>query len=87
MDGGQVTAPNFRFYTAKGWEVENTGVAPDVEVEQSPADVLAGHDPQLEKAIEIALKALEKDSPTKVTRPPYPTLAKPGRNEPAKIGD
>ena len=33
---------------------------PDVEVEQWPADVIAGKDPQLEKAIEIVLEELEQ---------------------------
>ena len=47
-------------WTEDGCVVENDGVPPDVEVEQWPADVIAGKDPQLEKAIEIALKELEK---------------------------
>lgn len=33
------------------WEVENVGVAPDIEVEMTPKVVIAGHDPQLEKAV------------------------------------
>ena len=52
--------------------VENEGVPPDVEVEQLPADVIAGHDPQLEKAIEIVLKELAKNPPTRLKRPPFP---------------
>src|SRR5438874_6490315 len=47
-----VTAPNLGFWTKDGFGVENEGVPPDVEVEQWPADVLAGHEPQLEKAME-----------------------------------
>ena len=45
MDGGRVTAPNFRFFTDEGWSVENEGVPPDVEVEQWPSEVIAGRDP------------------------------------------
>jgi len=76
MDGGMVTSPNIGFWTGDGFGVENVGVPPDVEVEQTPADVIAGKDPQLEKAIEIALKELEKNPPKKLTRPPFPVRAK-----------
>jgi tricorn protease len=41
-------------------------------VEQWPADIINGKDPQLEKAIEVALKELEKNSPKEPVRPPYP---------------
>ncbi len=72
MDGGMVTAPNLAIWTEDGWIVENVGVPPDVEVEQTPADVIAGHDPQLEKAIRIILDELEKNPPQKPKRPAYP---------------
>ena len=72
MDGGGVTAPNLAIWTEDGWVVENEGVPPDVEVEQNPADVMAGHDPQLEKAIQIALDELAKNPPKKALRPAYP---------------
>lgn len=68
-----MTAPNFGLWSPDGWwVVENEGVPPDIEVEQNPADVLAGKDPQLDKAIEIILKELEKNPPLKHPRPPYP---------------
>ncbi|MEM8996565.1 MAG: PDZ domain-containing protein [Acidobacteriota bacterium] len=72
MDGGNVTAPNVAIWTEEGFVVENVGVPPDVEVEQWPADVAAGKDPQLEKAIEIALEQLEANPPVKRQRPPFP---------------
>jgi len=72
MDGGMVTAPNLAIWTEDGFVVENVGVAPDIEVEQLPADVIEGRDPQLEKAIEVALQELEKNPPAKPVRPPYP---------------
>jgi tricorn protease len=72
MDGGGVTAPNLAIWTNEGFIVENQGVAPDIEVEQWPADVINGKDPQLEKAIEVALKELEKNPPEEPVRPPYP---------------
>lgn len=72
MDGGSVTAPNLAIWTEDGFIVENEGVAPDIEVEQTPKDVLAGRDPQLEKAIAVVLEALAKDPPKPAQRPPYP---------------
>ncbi len=76
IDGGSVTAPNLAIWTKDGFVVENVGVAPDIEVEQWPADVINGRDPQLEKAIEIALKELEKNPPETPVRPPYPVKGK-----------
>ena len=72
MDGGYVTAPNVAIWDEDGWVVENVGVPPDIEVEQTPAEVIAGHDPQLEKAIEVILEELEANPPTRLERPPYP---------------
>ncbi len=76
IDGGEVTAPNVAIWTKEGFVVENTGVAPDIEVEQNPADVIKGNDPQLQKAIEVALKELEKNPPVVPVRPPYPIKAR-----------
>jgi tricorn protease len=76
MDGGFVTAPNLAIWTEEGWIVENEGVPPDVEVEQLPAELAAGRDPQLEKAIEIALEQLEADPPRRFERPAYPNKSR-----------
>jgi len=76
MDGGRVTAPNLAIWNEDGWIVENVGVPPDIEVEQLPAEVIAGRDPQLEKAIEVILEELEKNPPKKIKRPPYPIRVK-----------
>jgi tricorn protease len=75
MDGGQITAPNLGIWTSDGFIVENEGVPPDVEVEQTPADIIAGRDPQLERAIQIAMKQLAENPPKKETRPPFPVRA------------
>lgn len=73
MDGGRVTAPNVGIWTAdEGFTVENVGVPPDVEVEQWPALVAQGRDPQLEKAIEIALEQLAQHPLPQPERPPFP---------------
>lgn len=77
MDGGSITAPNLAIWTPdEGWTVENEGVAPDIEVEQTPADVIAGRDPQLEKAIEVAVQALAKTPPVDPRRPADPVKGK-----------
>lgn len=73
LDGGFVTAPRVAIYGLHGqWEVENHGVAPDIEVENDPALVAAGHDPQLEKAVEVTLEALQKHLVELPDHPPYP---------------
>jgi len=75
MDGGYVTAPNLAIWTEDGFVVENVGVPPDIEVEQTPSLVIEGHDPQLEKAIEVVMEALEENPPREPERPPYPDRA------------
>jgi tricorn protease len=77
MDGGTITAPNLAIWTPEdGWVVENEGVPPDIEVEQTPKDVIAGRDPQLERAIQVALEALKKEPPPRPARPAYPERGK-----------
>ena len=73
MDGGAVTAPNLAIFTGdEGYIVENEGVPPDIEVEMRPADVIAGRDPQLEKAIEVVMAELKKNPPKTPKRPADP---------------
>ena len=73
MDGGVVTAPSRGFWTPNNkWEVENQGIAPDVEVELDPKVVREGHDPQLEKAVQLLLTDLEKNPLPPYKKPPYP---------------
>jgi tricorn protease len=73
LDGGHVTAPRWAFYGLSGeWEVENHGITPDIEVDQDPKLVRQGHDPQLERAVKVALELLEKDPPKTYQRPAYP---------------
>jgi tricorn protease len=72
IDGGMVSAPNVAFYNENGFGIENEGVAPDIEVEQWPKEVMKGKDPQLEKAIEIILKDLKSNPEKYPPRPEYP---------------
>ncbi|MDD5562656.1 MAG: PDZ domain-containing protein [Thermoanaerobaculaceae bacterium] len=78
MDGGRITAPRWAIYGLAGkWEVENEGIAPDVEVEQDPKLVREGHDPQLERAVQTVLDLLAKNPPPTFERPPYPVYEHP----------
>jgi tricorn protease len=70
IDGGGITAPSLAFYNLAGkWDIENVGVSPDIEVEISPAHAAAGRDSQLERAVQEALKLLEKNPVKRVPRP------------------
>ncbi len=70
IDGGGITAPALAFYDLKGrWAVENEGVAPDIEVEYTAADVVKGHDPQLERAVAEAMSLLKNTPSPRVPRP------------------
>ena len=74
IDGGRVQLPNRAAYDPSGtsWGIENVGVAPDFDVEITPADVIAGRDPQLEKAIEVALAQISKTQSISPKRPAFP---------------
>jgi C-terminal processing protease CtpA/Prc len=74
IDGGRVQLPNRAAYDPSGttWGIENMGVAPDFDVEITPADVIAGRDPQLEKAVEVALAQVSKNPVFVPKRPPFP---------------
>lgn len=77
MDGGMVTAPNLAFWdVGEGFGIENVGIPPDIEVEQTPKDVIAGRDPQLEAAVKIVMEELKDHPPVKPKRPGYPVRVK-----------
>ncbi|MEV7000664.1 S41 family peptidase [Streptomyces sp. NPDC093982] len=72
VDGTLITQPKYAIWLeGYGWDVENHGVDPDVEVLQRPQDWAAGRDAQLDEAIRIALAGLE-ERPAK-TPPSLPT--------------
>ena len=71
-----MTAPNLAFWDENGFGVENVGISPDIEVEQTPRDVIAGRDPQLERAIQVAMEELKANAPAKPRRPAYPIRVK-----------
>jgi tricorn protease len=85
IDGGTVTAPRMGIWFPNGrWDVENRGVSPDVEVEFDPQLVRQGKDPQLEKAVALALESLEKNPPQQPKRPAFPNYYRAGLQEPAE---
>ena len=72
IDNGRVEQPNNAFYGKAGqWWVENRGAIPDIEIENDPNLVMAGQDPQLEKAIATILAEIEKNDKNKF--PPVPS--------------
>jgi tricorn protease len=79
IDGGFVSAPAFAFYRDGKWGIEGYGVDPDYEVENAPHEMVAGRDPQLDTAIVVVLKLLEKQPPAQPERPPYPNRSSGAR--------
>ena len=77
IDGGAMTNPRGGFINPRGeWDVENKGVPPDIEVEMTPSEVNAGHDPQLERAVQEALRQLQASPTKKMVEPPPPVRVK-----------
>jgi tricorn protease len=84
-DGSKFRLPSVGWYGLDGTNLEHLGVKPDVVVEETPEDRLAGKDPQLEKAIELLLRDIGP-SPAAAPTPPKsdspaaaPTPAEPTR--------
>ena len=77
VDGGGLVAPRLGFFDRDGkWAVENEGVAPDIDVENFPREVIAGRDPQLERAVQEALRLLAENPVRLMKEPPGPTWGK-----------
>ena len=73
VDGGAITNPRGGFINAAGeWDVENVGVAPDIEVEMTPKEVSAGRDPQLERSVQEALRLLQGQPRPVMREPAFP---------------
>lgn len=73
IDGGTMIAPRGGFIDREGnWAVENYGTKPDIDVENMPKEVIAGRDPQLERAVQEALKMLQANPVRLKPEPPPP---------------
>ena len=73
IDGGALTAPDNAIFDPINniWIAENEGVPPDIEVDLDARTVAAGRDPQLERAVQEALRLVEEAGTTVVTPPPF----------------
>jgi tricorn protease len=88
MDGGVTGSPQSGFWNPNGtWDVENHGVDPDVEVEVDPAAWRAGHDPQLEKTVEVLLAELKAHPLPTAKKPLYPNYHRGGPIPDQRPGD
>jgi tricorn protease len=82
IDGGLSTQPEFSWLDPKrGWSIENHGVDPDIEIDNSPADQAAGRDAQLDRAIEEMEKALKANPVPDLVQPPIPDKRPHGGGE------
>jgi len=74
IDRGTYAVPDWGWYDPRTgeWFIENRGITPDYELEIMPPEWRAGRDPQLEKAVELAMDALKKTKPLPIKRPRYP---------------
>jgi tricorn protease len=73
LDGGAITAPRVAFYDLAGaWEIENRGVAPDLEMALDPALWRQGRDSQLEAAVKSVVDRLASERKAMPPKPPYP---------------
>jgi len=78
VDGGQVTAPRVAFRNTQGeLDIENKGVAPDIDVDLDPKMWRQGHDIQLEKAVEITLAEIKRNPMRKPAHGAFPNYGKP----------
>ena len=74
IDGGSVNVPELGFTSVDGeWIIEGHGVDPDIEVENDPASVIEGRDPQLERAVEEVMRRIEAE-PKKLPERPAPPV-------------
>jgi tricorn protease len=73
IDGGQVNVPQFGFADTGGnWIIEGHGVEPDIVVENDPASVIRGEDPQLDRAIQEVMRMIEEGPMALPRRAPDP---------------
>jgi len=78
VDGTQTTQPEFAFWFSDvGWDVENYGTDPEIEVDNAPQDHAAGRDRQLETALATALGKIGAQKAPVIRDGPRPRLARP----------
>jgi tricorn protease len=66
LDGSTIRTPGSGVWTVTGENMENYGVPPDVYIDNTPADFIAGRDAQIEKAVEVLKAEMTKKTSTSV---------------------
>ena len=79
MDGGTIFVPNYAAFVDGKWLIEGFGATPTIEVEQDPAAVMAGKDPQLDRAIAELMAWLKREPIREGTAPQFPVKLKGSR--------
>jgi tricorn protease len=75
-DGGTIYIPNYGEWVPDGhWVIEGTGVKPDIMVEDDPAALMAGKDPQLDRAIQVLKEKIQAQPVPRPVPPPFPNKA------------
>ena len=78
IDGGRLSIPNYGEWAPDGkgtWLIEGTGAKPDIEVANDPASLLAGRDPQLDRAIATLKADIAKHPVPRPSPPAFPDKA------------
>jgi tricorn protease len=78
-DGTSWRLPGSGFFNIDGTNQEHNGCKPDITVEISPEDYLAGRDPQLDKAVEVLLDQIKNGNKVPTTEQPTPAPTKPAK--------
>jgi tricorn protease len=72
IDGGQIFIPNYGAFAPGAWVIEGRGAVPDYEVDQDPASLMAGKDPQLDKTIALLMAEIQAHPVSVPNHPPFP---------------
>lgn len=79
IDGGLSTQPEYAWWDARrGWDLENRGVEPDIEVDILPQDYVAGRDPQLDRALAELERMRAAEPIARPQPPPIPDKSRAG---------
>lgn len=79
VDGGTIFVPNYAAFVDGKWLIEGFGATPTIEVEQDPAAVMAGKDPQLDRAVAELQAWLKREPIREGTAPKFPVKLKGSR--------
>lgn len=72
IDNGTITVPDARLFGRNGkWFAEGHGIEPSIEVWDDPSELTKGNDPQLQRAVEEAMKLLKTKPGVLQARPAY----------------